>query len=52
MNSDAKTFDLVQVLTLLKNSEEILVLGNKSHTHQEKRKHFCLFLTFLFTSNQ
>ena len=38
MNSDAKTSDLVQVLTLLKKSEEFLFLRNKkSHTHQEKK---------------
>ena len=47
MNSNVKNSDLVQVLALLKNSEEFI----KSHTHQEKKKTFYLFITFLFTPN-
>ena len=53
MNSDAKNSDLVQVLMSLKKFDEFLLSKNKkSHTLQEKKKIFYLFITFLFTPDQ
>ena len=53
MNSDAKTSDLVQVLTLLKKSEEFLFLRNKkSHTHQEKKNKNNFTFSSLFCLHQ
>ena len=45
MNSDAKNSDLVQVLTLLKKSEEFLFLSNKEVVHIKKRRKCFTFLS-------
>ena len=45
MNSDAKNSDLVQVLTLLKKSEEFLFLRNKKVIHIKKIRTFFTFLS-------
>ena len=51
MNSDAKNSDLVQVLTSLKKSEEILFLRNKNVIHFKKKRKFFTFLS-LFCLHQ
>ena len=51
MNSDAKSFDQVQTLTLLKKSEEFLFLRSKKVIHIKKRKIIFTFLS-LFCLHQ
>ena len=45
MNSDAKKPNLVQVLTLLKKSEEFLFLRDKRVIHIKKRRIIFTFLS-------
>ena len=52
MNSDAKKSDLVQVLTSLKKSEEVLYVRNEKVIHIEKWRSIFTFYPFLFRPNQ
>ena len=45
MNSDPKISDLVEVLTLLKKSEELLFLRNKRVTHIKKGRIIVTYLS-------